>query len=144
MNNLKEYIIEKFKIHKGVSVTTTEIKEVVENILKLCGLKRSDKIYLEAIKTWVEENQVEHVRAICDKHVLSHVIPRNEILNDFTHNATLTKDLAKKLIEDGEGKEILGEKWKDPKIYYDESTLIFHDHTSLLGNIDRIFLKSNN
>lgn len=149
MNNLKEYIIEKFKIHKGMSTTNSilEHNKVIQKIIELCELKYTDnKDYLEAIRTWVEDNEVKNVVPICDKRVLSYKIPKSSLslLDSFTNNVTLTQSYARRLIEDGEGKEVLGENWKSPKIYYNKQALVFHEYSSSIGNIDRLFLKSYN
>ena len=146
MNNLKEYILEKFKIHKGISVNSSNetLKKVIERIYKLCGLKHdSNQDYLATIKNWVIDNEVEEFQAICDKNVLSHVIPRSDLLTQFNNIPSRLKKLAEDLIVNKRGKEVLGKSYKDPKIYYNDKVLIFHDHTTLLGDIDRAFVKLN-
>ena len=146
MNNLKEYILEKFKIHKGIDTTDTiDLNKVAIKICKLCGLEHDvNSNYLNAIKNWVKDNDIDNFQAICDKTVLSHKIPRSELLKDFINNPSYIKKICNDLIIDGQGKEVLGKSWADPKIYYNKVALIFHEHTNLLGNINRVFIKLNN
>lgn len=142
MKAFNQYINEKLKINKNTKVNKYyDDNDVIDKILQLCSITDdSDKIYKDTIKSWVEDNDVTSFNAYTDYIVLQNYLDKS-LLNKFIDDFDKVRKLCEKLIIDGLGTEVLGAKNSDPKIYYDEDTLIYHMYDK--KNIDRVFIKKN-
>jgi len=140
MKAFNQYINEKLKINKNTKVNKYDI-DVINKIFELCSITEdSDKIYKDTIKSWVKDNDVTSFDAYTDYIVLQNYLDK-DLLNKFIDDTDKVRNLCEKLIIDGLGTEVLGPKNLDPKIYYDEDTLIYHMYDK--KNIDRVFIKKN-
>ena len=156
MKRINTYIIEKLKINKD-SKTNPLYNEATIKLLYLCEIftgtrnnaikwieENQDNIYYITINNWVMNNNIidEHdYIAISDTNKLWNCVNMVNIIQSFKDDKEKYEKLCSELIVDGKGKEVLGPSFKDPKIYYKDNVLIYHDYREKYGNIDRIFIK---
>lgn len=159
MKQIGIYITEKLKINSDSA--NSKLSEYSEKQLTLIGSiclmtgicplgkdyedfikENDDSPYIKAIKDWVIDNKIYYVKNIADASILrKHNILDKRLIDLYKDDSAGTHLAAKDLIENGGGKEVLGPSWKDPKIYYNENTLIYHIFDE--DNIDMVFKKIN-
>lgn len=157
MKQLNTYIFEKLIINKDTKIETDgSYEKMTPLILALCEVSpanfsnfptwlkdNEDNIYFNVVNNWVKNNEITHKNLKCyaSKKILNSWVRMMNIVDWFSDNPDFVKDISEEYIANGKGTEVLGKLWKDPKIYYDEKVLIYHEHDAKYGNIDRVFVK---
>ena len=140
MNNLSTYIIEKLKINKD-SKPEISYPHIVDEILGLCDIKLDDNATIRLITDWVNQYKFKHLVKITDLTYLKRdgqekLLTHREKFKDEPERA---RKIYTDLIIDKGGNEVPMGGWNDPKIYYNNDILIFHDYKKY--NLDKIFIK---
>jgi len=139
MKKLNTYITEKFKISKDIKDSS-----IAEEIINLCDIDKENKKTIDFIYNWVLKNNISDVEKIVADNLKNKI---NDI-KYYTHKEefeetdfTRVNSILTEYIINGKGEEFLTGKWADPKLYYDKTTLIYHNFIDGVGNIDKIFIK---
>lgn len=145
MININKYILEKLHLNKNIKTDNVDdinsYEHLVNEIVELCDIKKSDTSTIDLITVWVNKYRFKKIYRITDLSILK----RDGKENLLTHNEKFddkpqeVREIITKLIINKEGNEFNLGKWNDPKIYYNDDILIFHDYKKY--NIDKIFIK---
>ena len=145
MRKINTYITEKLHLNKNIKTDNVDdihsYENLVNEIMELCDIKKTDNSTNNLITAWVNRYAFKRIHRVTDLSILKrdgkeNLLTHNEKFDDKPQKA---REIYTKLIVNREGKEFQLGGWNDPKIYYNDDILIFHDYKKY--NLDKIFIK---